>query len=191
MLARMAVERRNQRRHARIQPRAMSSRVRVGGALHIGLGVENISMGGAFVRCGQAPPLKSHATLELMVPGVNQPLMLPGKVAFVVTAADASTRKVAAGFAIEFIQPLPPQLQRGLERLLGSIDPSALVPMVREPARVEEPVPTEQEEELGALRLRFASMERENVRLKRENEELKARLQKVLGASRVATPRER
>jgi hypothetical protein len=184
----MVVEKRNQRRHARIQPRAMSSRVRVGGALHIGLGVENISMGGAFVRCGQAPPLKSHASLELTVPGVNQPLMLPGKVAFVVTAADASTRKVAAGFAIEFVHPLPPQLQRGLERLLGSIDPSTLVPMDSAPARDE---PTEQEEELGTLRLRFASMERENVRLKRENDDLKARLQKVLGASRVATPRER
>jgi PilZ domain len=185
----MAAEKKNQRRHARIQPRAMASRVRVGGALHIGLGVENISMGGAFVRCGQSPPLKSHATLELMVPGVNNALALPGKVAFVVTAADAATRKVPAGFAIEFIQPLAPMLQRGLERLLGSFDPSALIPMATAPAARDAEVPTDDQEELAALRLRFNSIERENVRLKRENDDLKARLQKLLGPSRVATPR--
>ena len=49
---------------------------------------------------------------------------------------------------------------------------------------------------LAARAAPFASceptrVERENVRLKRENDDLKARLQKVLGASRVATPRER
>ena len=56
----------NQRRHARVKPRAMSSRVRVGGALHLGLAVENLSLGGAFVRCAQVPPLRSHATLEVL-----------------------------------------------------------------------------------------------------------------------------
>ncbi len=186
----MGETRRNQRKHARVHPKAMSSRVRVGGALHIGLGVENLSLGGAFVRCVQMPPLKSHTMLELNVPGVTQPLALPGKVAFVVTPADAATRKVPAGFAIEFVQPLPPHVEKGLERLLRGIDASALVPMAAPATELEVPVvtPPGDAEELAALRVRYASQEREVVRLKRENEELKARLQKLL-AGRVATPR--
>ncbi|MFZ5439509.1 MAG: PilZ domain-containing protein [Myxococcota bacterium] len=179
----MGETKRNQRRHARVQPKAMSSRVRIGAALHIGLGVENLSMGGAFVRCAHNPPARSAVTLELAVPGFDQLLVLPGRVAFTVTVADAATRKVSPGIAIEFQQPLPPHLEKGLTRLIGNIDPRAVAPLPRAPvaaAPVEKP-PSEEQEELAALRIRFASQEREVVRLRRENEELKARLQKLLG----------
>lgn len=182
----MPEPKRNQRKHARVQPKAMSSRVRIGGALHIGLGVDNLSLGGAFIRCAQTPPLKSQVVLELAVPGVEQALVLPGRVAFTVNVADAATRKVSPGFAIEFTQPLAPHLEKGLERLVRAVDPRAVAPLPRmsaAPAVVEAP-PTEDQEALAALRLRFASQERELMRLRRENEELKARLERLLTAGR-------
>jgi hypothetical protein len=177
----------NKRRYVRVKPKAMSSRVRVGGALHLGLAMENLSLGGAFIRCGQTPPLHTHATLELTVPGVTQPLLLPGKVAFTVSAAEAVARKTAAGFAIEWVQPLPPHLRKGLERLLRDIDPRALVPLETEDPDSERtqtaPVHVPAGElgdsgELAALRKLVTAHERELKRLQAENEQLRALLKK-------------
>lgn len=173
----------NQRRYARVKPKAMSSRVRVGGVLHLGLPVENLSLGGAFIRCAQAPPLHTHATLELGVPGVNQPLMLSGKVAFVVSGPDAAKRKVSPGFAIEFVRPLPPHVQKGLEHLLRGVDANALVPPPRdEPVSASASARTQSvpafeppgdAAELAALRMKVAAHERELDRLQRENAQLR------------------
>ena len=170
----------NQRRHARVKPKAMSSRVRVGGALHLGLAVENLSLGGAFVRCAQVPPLRSHATLEVMVPGVNQPLVLPGQVAFVLPAAEAAARKSPPGFAIEFVKPLPPHLQRGLEKLLRELDAKALIPLVEEPPAEEktQAVPAfDPSGEVAALKKLVAAHEREIERLEKENVRLRVQVQ--------------
>lgn len=172
----------NQRRHTRVKPKAMSSRVRVGGALHLGLAVENLSLGGAFVRCAQVPPLRSHATLEVLVPGVNQPLVLPGQVAFALSAGDAISRKMPPGFAIEFVKPLPPHLQRGLERLLLELDENALIPLrpseeQAEPAERTQSVPAfDPSGEVAALRKLVAAHEREIERLEKENVRLRALL---------------
>ena len=169
----------NQRRHARVKPKAMSSRVRVGGALHLGLAVENLSLGGAFVRCAQVPPLRSHATLEVMVPGVNQPLVLPGQVAFVSSAADAAARKGSPGFAIEFVKPLPPHVQRGLEKLLRGLDEKALIPLVEPPSeeKTQSVAAFEPPGEVAALKKLVAAHEREIERLETENVRLRVQVQ--------------
>lgn len=175
---------RNQRRHTRVKPKSMSSRVRVGGALHIGLAVENLSLGGAFVRCPTSPPLRSHATLELVVPGVTTPLLLPGHVAHVVSLAEAQKKQALAGFSIEFVEPLPPNAKQGLDRLLRTIDPRALIPVETEedsstqtvsvPA-YEPPAPkaVPSSPEVATLRKLVAGQEREIARLKAENTQLR------------------
>ncbi len=169
----------NQRRHARVKPKAMSSRVRVGGALHLGLAVENLSLGGAFVRCAQVPPLRSHATLEVLVPGVNQPLVLPGQVAFVLSAAEAAARKASPGFAIEFVKPLPPHLQRGLEKLLGELDEKALIPLQEAPSdeKTQSVAAFDPSGEVAALKKLVAAHEREIERLESENVRLRVQVQ--------------
>ncbi len=175
---------RNQRRHARVKPKAMSSRVRVGGALHIGLAVENLSLGGAFVRCPTSPPLRSHATVELVVPGVTAPLVLPGKVAHVVSLAEAQKGQAHAGFSIEFVQPLPGSTRQGLERLLRTIDPRALIPVEADEDSSTQMVtvpelealdqkPPAPSAEVATLRRLVAGQERELARLKAENEKLR------------------
>jgi len=173
---------RNQRRHARVKTKAMSSRVRVGAALHLGLPVENLSLGGAFVRCAQVPPLHSYASIELAVPGVNQPLVLAGKVAFAVSPTDAAARKVSPGFAIEFVQPLPRHVQAGLERLLREIDEKALLPLEEEEEEDErtQSVPAfDPGGEVAALRKLVSAHEREIERLEKENAMLRAQLTKL------------
>ncbi len=176
---------RNQRRHARVKPKAMSSRVRVGGALHLGLAIENLSLGGAFVRCAQVPPLHSYASIELAVPGVNQPLVLAGKVAFAVSTTDAAARKVAPGFAIEFVQPLPPHVQRGLERLLRELDEKSLIPLAQQEEEEEEDERTlsvpahDPGGEVAALRKLVSAHEREIERLEKENTLLRAQLTRL------------
>jgi hypothetical protein len=162
----------------------MSSRVRVAGALHIGLAVENLSLGGAFVRCAQTPALKTHASLEVTVPGALQPLVLHGKVAYAVSPAEAQKKKVSPGFAIEFTQPLPHATKLGLERLLSAVDPEAVLlvqplddahgqsvtlPEFEVPTVATPPASSE----LDALRTRVAAQEREIARLRDENVKLK------------------
>lgn len=179
----------NQRRHARVKTKAMSSRVRVGGALHLGLSVENLSLGGAYVRCAQVPPLHSYASIELAVPGVNQPLVLAGKVAFALSATDAAARKMPPGFAIEFVKPLPPHVQRGLERLLRELDEKALIPLVAGRQEDDDQLPSsdrtqsipafEPPGEVEALRKLVAAHEREIERLEKENAMLRAQLTKL------------
>lgn len=165
----------------------MSSRVRVGGVLHLGLPVENLSLGGAFIRCAQSPPLHTHASLELGVPGVNQPLLLTGQVAFVVSAAEATRRKATPGFAIEFAKPLPPHVQKGLEHLLRGLDANALLVTVPEApasssARTQSvPAfePPAEAGELAVLRKLVASHERELERLRKENTQLRNALRQL------------
>lgn len=181
----LAPMKKNQRRHPRVKPKAMSTRVRVAGALHIGLPIENLSLGGAFVKCAHNPPLKSHASLELGVPGLNHPLLLTGNVTFVVSPAEATMKRTAPGFAIQFQQPLPGHVQKGLEQVLRSIDPTSLgrdeeddEPRtdVTQAVAAFQPEPTESNE-LSLLRKLVAAHEREIDRLKRENLQLKKQLQ--------------
>ena len=158
----------------------LSSRVRVGGALHLGLAVENLSLGGAFVRCPSSPPLRTHTTVELLVPGLAQPLVMAGHVVFVVTPAQASAGGRAAGFAVQFVDPLPPRTQQGLERLLRDLDPRARIPIdsgESPTASMPRPAAAEAPSELAALRERLGQQERELERLKEENERLRAQLE--------------
>lgn len=173
----------NQRRYPRVKPKAMSSRVRVAGALHLGLPIENLSLGGAFIRCAHNPPLRSHASLELGVPGLTHPLLLTGQVTFVVSPADAVAKRVPSGFAIQFQQPLPGHVQKGLEQLLRSVDARALQdehdepqtdPTQAVPAFVPGAAPArETNHELLALRKLVALHEQELERLKKENVQLR------------------
>lgn len=190
----------NQRKYPRVKPKALSSRVRVAGALHLGLPIENLSLGGAFIRCAHSPPLRSHASLELSVPGLQRPLLLTGQVTFAVTPADAAAKKVAPGFALQFQQPLPPHVQQGLELLLRSVDARAL-----QAERADEPqteitqavpafipgapsspaprvaAPREPNHELLALRKLVTLHEQELERLKQENAQLRALVRKLQG----------
>ena len=115
----------NRRRHPRVRPKQLATRVRSGDDLHIGLGIENISMGGAFVRCNTPMKVGRAVTLEVTRAGVSQPLEIDGKVTSSVSMAAAAAAHRAAGMGISF-DDLPPSVQHRLEGLIVSIDPTAM-----------------------------------------------------------------
>ncbi len=159
----------NRRKFIRVKPKQLATRVRWGEELHIGLGIENISLGGTFVRCNT--PLKAgrEVTLELVRPGASQPIALPGRVTSVVTLAEAQQSRRAAGMGIAF-DPLPPHLQARLEGLIGAIDPTA----VRE---LPPPAPPPAKPKPKAPAPPAALSRHDPAQLLREIEVLKAELQ--------------
>ena len=114
----------NRRRHTRVKPRQLASRLASGSALHIGLPVENISMGGLYVRCLQPLPSGTKVTLELMRPGSNRPIPVMGRVVSQVLPAQAAQRGVAAGMGIAFDE-LPPHIEVRIEGVVAVVDPDA------------------------------------------------------------------
>lgn len=115
----------NRRRHPRVRPKQLATRIRSGDDLHIGLGIENISMGGIFVRCNTPMKVGRQVTLEVMRAGASQPLEIEGKVTSSVSMAAAAAAHRSAGMGISF-GPLAPHIEQRLEGLIVSIDPSAV-----------------------------------------------------------------
>ncbi len=115
----------NRRRHVRVRPKQLVTRVRAGDDLHVGLGIENISMGGAFVRCNMPMKVGREVTLEVTRAGASQLLQINGKVTSSVNVAVAAATHRTAGMGISF-NPLPAHVQQRLEGLILSIDPGAM-----------------------------------------------------------------
>jgi hypothetical protein len=121
----------NRRRYHRVKAKQLVARVRSGPQLHIGLGIENISMGGIFIRCTN--PLKpgSLVTLELSRAG-DSLIAIAGQVTSMVSATVANERKVSPGMGIAFDE-LAPALIARLEGLIREIDPQAVLKRVSIP----------------------------------------------------------
>ena len=114
----------NRRRHTRVKPRQLASRLAAGSALHLGLPVDNISMGGLYVRCLQPLPAGTKVTLELTRPGSTRPIPVVGRVVSAVLPAQAAQRGVAAGMGIAFDE-LPPHIEVRIEGVVAIVDPGA------------------------------------------------------------------
>ena len=115
----------NRRRHQRVKPKQLVGRVQGGEALHIGLVVENISVGGAFVRCASPMRVATRVKLELYRPGAASPIQVNGVVASTVTPSEAAARKVSPGMGIAF-DAMPPHVEARIEGIIGATNPAAL-----------------------------------------------------------------
>ncbi|MFT3839431.1 MAG: PilZ domain-containing protein [Myxococcaceae bacterium] len=115
----------NRRRHQRVKPKQLISRVQGGDALHIGLVVENLSVGGAFVRCASPMRVGTRVKLELQRPGAPTPITVAGVVASALNPAQAAERKVSAGMGIAF-DAMPPHVEARIEGIIGASNPEAL-----------------------------------------------------------------
>lgn len=119
----------NRRKHARVKAKQVASRVEGGNSLHIGLPVENVSMGGLYLRCPQPLAVGTRVTLELTRPGVQKPIQVTGKVVSSLTGAAAQKRALPPGMGVAFDE-LAPHLEVRLEGLVAAIDPKAVVATV-------------------------------------------------------------
>lgn len=111
----------NRRRHRRVKLNRVSTRLSAGSALHIGLSVENVSLGGCFVK--SATPLKvgTEVHLEIHRPGASSTINVLGRVVSVASGGPGRT----PGMGIAFF-PMPRDVSQRIEGLIGSVDPSAV-----------------------------------------------------------------
>jgi Tfp pilus assembly protein PilZ len=115
----------NRRRHPRVKPKQLVSRVQGGEAIHLGLVVESLSVGGAFVRCLTPMKVGTRVALELHRQGASTPIPVTGVVASAITNQQAQQRKVSPGMGIAF-DAMPPHVEARIEGIIGAIDPTAL-----------------------------------------------------------------
>lgn len=132
----------NRRRHARVKPQQVTARIRSAGGLHIGLGIENISVGGAFVRCNTVIPVGGRVSLEISRGGTGEPMAVPAKVTTCVSPADAIRLGRAAGVGLEFLS-VAPHVEAWLTSTVAALlpKPVAPAPPVLEPVRVRRTLP--------------------------------------------------
>jgi Tfp pilus assembly protein PilZ len=122
----------NRRRHQRVKPQQVTARIRAPGALHIGLGIENISLGGAFVKCNTPITVSSRVSLELSRAGLAQAMVVPAQVTTCVSLAEATRTGRAAGVGLAFLS-VPPHVEAWLKSLVAENAPKPVAPVLPPP----------------------------------------------------------
>lgn len=109
------------RRHGRVRAAGVTTRLRFGGTARVGHVVENLSLGGAFVRGAEGLPVGSKLTLELGHAGLDAPVRLHGRVVSLVRPGDGTPRH-PPGLGIAF-EPYPEDILAKLRELLMVLAP--------------------------------------------------------------------
>jgi Tfp pilus assembly protein PilZ len=183
------------RKHGRVRAKGVASHLRDGGQLITGLSVENLSRGGAFVRCATPMPIGTAVVLDLVRPGLKRMLQMTGRVVSIVDHESANARNAVAGMGIQF-DPYSSAVGERLTEMLVALGAGASVldadPPAPAPALEPSPAFNFSESvsvpdntrlmvqvkgllmELGDWQQKAAELERENTRLRAENERLRA-----------------
>ena len=103
------------RRHRRVEAKGVDAHVDVTSSE---CSIENISVGGLFLRTTSTMPIGMPVHVDLTKPGYE--LQLSGRVVSVVTEAEAERQDIAPGVGIEF-DPLPPGTEKRLHALLREL----------------------------------------------------------------------
>ena len=118
----------NKRKHPRVQAEGVLSHLKAGDELALGMLVENISLGGLFVRTDQPLPRGTPLVLEVVRPGPQKAIKVAGRVVTTVLAEDARRRGLTPGMGIRF-DPVSAEVLKRLEELIGAsvppLDPTA------------------------------------------------------------------
>jgi hypothetical protein len=115
----------NKRKSPRVKAKGVASHLRVEDGLALGLLVENISLGGLFVRTTEPLPLGTPLVLEVIRPGTKKAFKVSGRVVNAVGKADAKKRRVTPGMGIQF-DPLSDETQYRLEELMVHLGPASV-----------------------------------------------------------------
>lgn len=150
----------NRRRYVRVEGCGLASHLQTRDASIPGLAVENLSMGGMFVRSNAPLPIGTDVMMQLVRPGLRRALSVTGRVVSVVSVRDATLRGAVAGMGIALdrvdgdvrsrlralIQDLAKRPDQPVDAsIVDSIRPSRLAPITLvsadpEPQRIEGPV---------------------------------------------------
>src|SRR5688572_2088974 len=105
-LACAAVMKKNQRKHPRYAARGVSSHYKSSAALALAMPIENISLGGVFIRTDEPLDIGTALALELIDGSPRPPLKLTGRVIGTVTARQSAQFARPAGMGVAFDPPL-------------------------------------------------------------------------------------
>jgi hypothetical protein len=111
------------RRHRRVEAKGVAAHI-ASEELPDDCNIENLSVGGLFLRATNPLPLGMPVRVELSRGALDAPLVVSGRVATIVTEAEAKKHDIAPGFGIE-LDPLTGDTQRryyALLRKLGLAD---------------------------------------------------------------------
>lgn len=125
---------RNRRQYPRVKLKQVSTRITAGGALHIGLPVENVSLGGCFVPTRTPLKVGTEVRLEMQRLGVSHAINVLGRV---VSTAVAKPGQLG-GMGIAFF-PMSRETSLRIEGLIGQVDPAAVRANVEAAGRSTDP----------------------------------------------------
>src|SRR5262245_14719650 len=126
---------RDRRRHERVPARGLASHIQAKDASVAGLPVENISMGGMFVRSASTLQPGTPVMLQVVRPGLKRAIQMTGRVVSVVTPAEARERQVVPGMGIS-LDCIDREAQARLRALVDDLAVYAAAPKPPAPAVV-------------------------------------------------------
>src|SRR5437868_11307980 len=110
---------RNRRKNPRVRARGMAVHVNAAGKRHA-CHVENISMGGLFVRTDDLLDVGTIVRIDMVRPGWKKLLQLGGRIVTRNDAASAAANKALPGMGVEFTGLTAEQRER-LQKLLADL----------------------------------------------------------------------
>lgn len=117
----------HKRKHGRVRAKGVAGHLRDGAQLITGLSIENLSMGGAFIRTATPMTKGAGVVVDLVKPGMKKSIRLTGRVASVVTAGHTVDAHHVPGMGVQF-DALPDDVTARLRELLLALasEPAAL-----------------------------------------------------------------
>ncbi|MFO0619568.1 MAG: PilZ domain-containing protein [Polyangiaceae bacterium] len=118
----------NRRRYVRVEGCGLAGHLQTRDASIPGLAIENVSMGGLFVRSNAPLPVGTSVMLQLVRPGLRRALTLTGRVVSIVSVREAALRGAIAGMGIALTRPdgeVRARLGSLVEELAKRADPEA------------------------------------------------------------------
>ncbi len=109
----------NRRRHTRIKASGVSGHLKRDQLIELGLAIENISMGGVFVRTHEPMAVGSLVALEITRAGSKKSALFSGKVVAAIGAREAKGNSPGMGIAFE---ALTPEQRAYLDALLAQLE---------------------------------------------------------------------
>ncbi|HYV47894.1 MAG TPA: PilZ domain-containing protein [Myxococcaceae bacterium] len=129
----------NKRKYPRVEGKGVAAYLRLNGH-NAGCTVQNISVGGIFVRTDRFLPVGTKLAFDLVKPGMKKALTVSGWVVGVITAELSARTKLPQGLRIQFGK-LTSAANEALQELVGSLrrggdaQPPVLYPLEQKPAR--------------------------------------------------------
>lgn len=109
----------NRRKHPRIEAEGLAGHLKHDQEVVLGLGVENVSLGGALLRCNTPLPVGTPVQIELARPGMKS-IKLVGRVIGEAPVKRPSTKRGTRGMRIRF-NPASAEMTSRLDELVHTL----------------------------------------------------------------------